>query len=120
MVGQEGESEFEEVERQLGGGTAAATNGKPPARNGSKGALNGAGAGGGADKAKWGAGLRGVLPPVLLEAFVLTFLAEWGDRSQVEVFIQACHMCSVSMWFLLLGAGLVSSAPSPSACTTWQ
>ena len=24
-----------------------------------------------------------VLPPVLAEAFTLTFLAEWGDRSQI-------------------------------------
>ena len=72
--GQEGESELEEVERQLGAG-------KPPAKSGSKAALNG---GDGAEKGR-GAGLKRLLPPVLLEAFVLTFLAEWGDRSQVKV-----------------------------------
>ena len=27
--------------------------------------------------------LKKLLPPIFLEAFVLTFLAEWGDRSQV-------------------------------------
>ena len=29
------------------------------------------------------AALRGAVSPVLLEAFTLTFLAEWGDRSQI-------------------------------------
>lgn len=83
---QEGESEFEEVERQLGGGSAAAAaNGKPLAKTGSKASLNG-------DKGKWG--LQRVLPPVLLEAFVLTFLAEWGDRSQVP-FFPGWRMCSL-------------------------
>ena len=74
---QEGESELEEVERQL-----AQSNKKPPAVSGSKAPLaNGAN---GAGKGKGdGWGLRRVLPPILLEAFVLTFLAEWGDRSQV-------------------------------------
>jgi len=28
--------------------------------------------------------LKTLFPPVFLEAFVLTFLAEWGDRSQVR------------------------------------
>ena len=75
---QEGESELEEVERQLAG------SGKPPAKAGSKGALaNGEAPG------KGGLGLRGVLPPILLQAFVLTFLAEWGDRSQARASLQS-------------------------------
>ena len=63
---QEGESEWDEVERELG-----STN--PPVKNG--------------EGSKQGRGvvqtLKRYLSPVFLEAFIITFLAEWGDRSQV-------------------------------------
>ena len=78
-VAQEGESELEEVERELGSKQAKA---------GGKGGMNG--------DAGRKPGLLGQLkrlfPPVFLEAFVLTFLAEWGDRSQVN-FLASCLLC---------------------------
>lgn len=68
MFLQEGESEWDEVERELGGAAAK-------------------------EKAKAGNGaglihrLRSCFDPTLAEAFVLTFLAEWGDRSQVRLIL---------------------------------
>ena len=74
---QEGESELEEVERELGSKQAKAS---------SKGGLNGD-----AGKKPGVLGrLKKLLPPIFLEAFVLTFLAEWGDRSQVLPTPQFC------------------------------
>ena len=35
--------------------------------------------------------LRHVLNPIFLEAFILTFLAEWGDRSQIATITLATH-----------------------------
>ena len=35
--------------------------------------------------------LRGMINPIFLEAFVLTFLAEWGDRSQIATITLATH-----------------------------
>lgn len=58
-------SEWEEVERELGSSPKMAeAQGSPQTRSVSQ----------------W---LRHRFHPVLAEAFVLTFLAEWGDRSQV-------------------------------------
>ena len=65
---QEGASEYEEVEKELG---------SKAVKSGSKGNLNGEG------ETKDRGMLRRLFSPVFLEAFVLTFLAEWGDRSQV-------------------------------------
>ena len=31
----------------------------------------------------------GIMPPILLQAFTLTFLAEWGDRSQIATILLA-------------------------------
>jgi putative Ca2+/H+ antiporter (TMEM165/GDT1 family) len=102
---QEGESELEEVERQLAG------SGKPAAKTGSKGALaNGEAAGKG--------GLGGLLPPILLQAFVLTFLAEWGDRSQARVFCSPApshqRTLLVQMWSTLHSSRALT--PDPSLC----
>jgi len=97
---QEGESELQEVERQLA---------KAPARPGSRdkdkpaaGDSEAAGAPGGSGgaaaapangraaaaarpaAARASALARRLVSPVLLEAFALTFLAEWGDRSQAR------------------------------------
>merc|ERR1712084_175708 len=33
-----------------------------------------------------------VLTPIFLEAFMLTFLAEWGDRSQIATITLASHL----------------------------
>ena len=71
---QEGESEWDEVERELGSAGKQVADSKQ-----SKGVQY---------------HLRQYLSPVLVESFVLTFIAEWGDRSQVR--------------------GLVSSPPPPA------
>ncbi len=73
MLFQEGASEYEEVEKELG---------SKAAKSGSKGSLNGEGDAKGKSNGQL---LRRLFSPVFLEAFVLTFLAEWGDRSQARV-----------------------------------
>jgi putative Ca2+/H+ antiporter (TMEM165/GDT1 family) len=41
------------------------------------------------------------LGPIFVQAFVLTFLGEWGDRSQIStIALGAAHVC-LSAWFLL-------------------
>lgn len=63
---QEGDSEWDEVEKELGGSKSGKIG--EEAKTG----------------AIWGQQLRRHLNPTFIEAFVLTFLAEWGDRSQVN------------------------------------
>jgi Ca2+/H+ antiporter, TMEM165/GDT1 family len=62
------QEEVSEVEEKLGGGLGP----KPPA-----GPLRRA--------------LNRVCTPIFLEAFILTFLAEWGDRSQITTIALAAH-----------------------------
>lgn len=39
----------------------------------------------------------GILSPILLQAFTLTFLAEWGDRSQLATILLASReVCSLT------------------------
>ena len=84
---EEGGSELEEVERELAGQKGQA---------GSLGSAKG--------KEKPGAPPRSILSPIFLQAFTLTFLAEWGDRSQV------LHP--------ILSAGLPAVfGPFPCSCT---
>ena len=45
----------------------------------------------------------GIFSPILLEAFTLTFLAEWGDRSQVTTIVLAAREVSVNRPFILEG-----------------
>jgi putative Ca2+/H+ antiporter (TMEM165/GDT1 family) len=68
-----GEAELAEVEKELAAGSSAAPNGKSGGEKDPKARREG-GAGG---------LLARILSPVLLEAFALTFMAEWGDRSQI-------------------------------------
>ena len=35
--------------------------------------------------------LRGIISPVFVEAFAMTFLAEWGDRSQITTIVLAAR-----------------------------
>lgn len=49
--------------------------------------------------AKFSEGLRNIfsllLGPVFVQAFILTFLGEWGDRSQIAtIALGAAHVCS--------------------------
>ena len=75
---QEGESELDEVERELG----AKAKGSEPVNGRS---ANGDGKAKQLRKAD--SSIRrlaqNIFSPVFVEAFVLTFLAEWGDRSQI-------------------------------------
>lgn len=73
-----GESELQEVERELAGHKTSSGNtaemggvlgGKKQSTGGLVGGLMGL--------------VRSLFSPVFLEAFTLTFLAEWGDRSQI-------------------------------------
>jgi Ca2+/H+ antiporter, TMEM165/GDT1 family len=93
----DGPSELEQVEQELAEREAAAGGGR--SRAGSRLSLKDAelpfhaggagGNGGGAGNSLAAAlnaaykALRSLLSPVLLNAFTLTFLAEWGDRSQI-------------------------------------
>lgn len=109
---QEGESELQEVERQLA---------KAPVKSGPRDklaavdseAVGGAGFDGNSLKpiassngkalpaarpaaACATAVARRLFSPVFLEAFVLTFLAEWGDRSQARSLPTACDFVAES------------------------
>ena len=50
--------------------------------------------------------LKTLLPPVFVEAFALTFLAEWGDRSQVRTALSMAategRFHTISGWLLAL------------------
>ena len=72
--------------------------GSKQAKAGSKAGMNGdAGR-----KAGYVGQLKTLLPPVFVEAFALTFLAEWGDRSQVResksMFGMGCGLHATSGW----------------------
>lgn len=86
-VTQEGESELDEVERELQAKELESSSGNQADSGDGKAKLRKEGVG--SRLSKW------LLSPVLVEAFVLTFLAEWGDRSQIAT-IGALH------WWLLL------------------
>ena len=75
-----GESELSEVEKEL---AASHNKASPPGslENGSSRRGNSPGPRPGVNPIV--AALRKIFSPVLLEAFTLTFLAEWGDRSQI-------------------------------------
>ncbi len=56
------------------------------------------------DKSRWAEGARNFcslfLGPVFVQAFVLTFLGEWGDRSQIAtIALAAAHVCPSPHFF---------------------
>ena len=46
--------------------------------------------------------LYAIFSAVFLEAFILTFLAEWGDRSQIATIILAAREVSIKLEIRLL------------------
>lgn len=77
IFGSPGESELSEVEKELQSSHKPASSGGNSAEMG--------GVGGKRKDMGWAVAsvLKKIVSPVLLEAFTLTFLAEWGDRSQI-------------------------------------
>ena len=57
--------------------------------------------------------LSSYISPVFLQALTLTFLAEWGDRSQIATIALAPNM---NMWGLIVGASLGHSFATSGAC----
>ncbi|KAI9325117.1 hypothetical protein DFJ73DRAFT_633557 [Zopfochytrium polystomum] len=56
---------------------------------------------------RWFKQATGWISPVFLQAFVLTFLAEWGDRSQIAtIALAGAH----DFWFVMIGALLGHAA----------
>lgn len=52
-----------------------------------------------AGTSKW---MRDIQAGVLLQAFTMTFLAEWGDRSQITTVVLAAREVSFAWWCLML------------------
>jgi len=75
--GGELDKEMAEVERELADRSAAGARQRSPTRGGA------AAAPAPSPWATAAATAAALLPPVVLEAFTLTFVAEWGDRSQL-------------------------------------
>ena len=46
--------------------------------------------------------LFGLFSPILLQAFTLTFLAEWGDRSQLATILLASREVSLTISFFVI------------------
>lgn len=74
-----GESELTEVEKELSASHKSPSSSSNSLENGTGGKRSSQAAAGN----PLVAAVRKAFPPVLIEAFTLTFLAEWGDRSQI-------------------------------------
>ena len=46
---------------------------------------------------------EGLVSPVLMQAFIMTFLAEWGDRSQIATIAMGADY---NPWGIIVGASL--------------
>lgn len=46
------------------------------------------------------AGILGVVSRIFLQAFTLTFLAEWGDRSQIATVVMAAREVSIFVYLV--------------------
>lgn len=107
-----GESELEEVEKELQGGAGKGS--RSDMEEGSKGSRGGGAEGSEDGKLKCGMVMhtvRRLVSPILLEAFTLTFLAEWGDRSQIATIglAAAADVLGVTLGGIL-GHGLCTGA----------
>jgi putative Ca2+/H+ antiporter (TMEM165/GDT1 family) len=74
---------------------------------------------GGGEK-QWYEGIPGIqyVNPIILQAFTLTFLAEWGDRSQIATIAMGADY---NPWGIIVGASLGHGvATSVGLCTLNQ
>ena len=55
----------------------------------------------------------GIVSPILLQAFTLTFLAEWGDRSQIATIAMGADY---NPWGIIVGASLGHGVATSGAC----
>lgn len=84
-----------------------------PSRPASPRDASGAGAGGGSIADRMQAYLGVVASPVFVQAFVLTFLGEWGDRSQIAtIALAAAHVGPLPSFNPLCQRSLSAGAPS--------
>lgn len=58
-----------------------------------------------------------VLSPVWIQVFVMTFLGEWGDRSQIATIAMAAGL---DYWFVIFGAAVGHGICSAAACIGGQ
>lgn len=58
-----------------------------------------------------------VLSPVWIQVFVMTFLGEWGDRSQIATIAMAAGL---DYWFVILGAVVGHALCTAAACIGGQ
>lgn len=56
---------------------------------------------------------EGIVSPILLQAFTLTFLAEWGDRSQIATIAMGADY---NPWGIIVGASLGHGLATSGAC----
>jgi len=56
---------------------------------------------------------EGIVSPILLQAFTLTFLAEWGDRSQIATIAMGADY---NAWGIIIGATLGHGVATSGAC----
>ena len=56
---------------------------------------------------------EGIVSPILLQAFTLTFLAEWGDRSQIATIAMGADY---NAWGIIVGASLGHGLATSGAC----
>ena len=101
------EEELAETEAELGEGKRGGKARKANAATGWRRALS----------------LGGILSPVLVETFVITFLAEWGDRSQIATIGLAASSDPYGVTLeasrarrVYRGAAVVGGSTSPPPC----
>lgn len=59
--------------------------------------------------------------PVFVQAFILTFLGEWGDRSQIAtIALAAAHVRDINMWLTYEKLFILCLCSEPICCRSWN